>query len=302
MTYLAQERSEEDGQPIELYRIDVQNEDPVFFNSSALPYTLPPGPFPGGNFAIIHPPESVSRSELKIAANMSPVEMQIAVPTQSDAAELLMRVPDDVRAMLTISRVHNTDGDNEAVIIYRGVLTSLSRTRGGDETQAQFLNTLATSSKNFPRFTYSAICGHYLYDQRCQVNRFGAPYEYIGTISQFVNITRNIEIPGVDAFAREAAEPFQDALDEGAVELADTWFQGGFVEAGIERRMIRARQGDILTLESAFSEDVIGVPASVFAGCNHSVFICISKFNNLENFGGTPTVPTINPYVTSIRR
>lgn len=45
----------------------------------------------------------------------------------------------------------------------------------------------------------------------------------------------------------------------------------------------------------------VGDAVTVYAGCDHAVATCFSKFVNVPNFGGLPHLPTVNPYYVDPR-
>jgi len=62
------------------------------------------------------------------------------------------------------------------------------------------------------------------------------------------------------------------------------------------RRMILSHVGDTVTLTAAILGLAPGSTVTAFAGCDHTISTCDSKFNNRENFGGFPYFPSINPF------
>ena len=50
-----------------------------------------------------------------------------------------------------------------------------------------------------------------------------------------------------------------------------------------------------------FAIPTLGQTVDVFAGCDHSLAICESKFANVINYGGFPFVPIKNPFNSSLR-
>lgn len=44
----------------------------------------------------------------------------------------------------------------------------------------------------------------------------------------------------------------------------------------------------------------VGSGVQLTAGCDHSTSTCQSRFDNLDNYGGFPFIPTKNPFSTGI--
>jgi len=68
---------------------------------------------------------------------------------------------------------------------------------------------------------------------------------------------------------------------------------------------VTVEDGNVITvtgLEASlpFYSSVLGSSVTVYAGCDHSVGTCNSKFSNPANFGGHPYVPTKNIFATGI--
>ena len=76
------------------------------------------------------------------------------------------------------------------------------------------------------------------------------------------------------------------------------YFTGGFIGYSGKSRFIVAHSGDVLTLWKSFPElaDAPDFSVAISAGCNKSIFTCINKFDNVNNFGGFPWIPNINPF------
>jgi hypothetical protein len=69
---------------------------------------------------------------------------------------------------------------------------------------------------------------------------------------------------------------------------------------GVDRRLILSSSGDVLTLLLPFTSSPLGSTVIVFAGCDHTIATCKSKFNNVVNYGGFAFVPTKNIFQTGI--
>jgi hypothetical protein len=66
-------------------------------------------------------------------------------------------------------------------------------------------------------------------------------------------------------------------------------------------RYISDHEGEDLLLIRAIqslSDDVDGGPQTViiYPGCKHNYTTCLTVFDNLDNFGGFPWIPGVNPF------
>lgn len=140
----------------------------------------------------------------------------------------------------------------------------------------------ARLATNVPGLSVLSHCNHYLYDARCRVAR--ASFDHATTVAG-VSATdgRIITVAGVGAFA-------------------DQYFRAGEIvrDTDGERRTIVDQVGAILKVVAPFRALANGDAVTMYAGCDHTYATCSSKFSNVANFGGFPTMPTFNPFRVSI--
>jgi hypothetical protein len=129
------------------------------------------------------------------------------------------------------------------------------------------------------------LCDLPLYSQghgECKVN--SASYKITGVIDSIDGVT------------------FESTsfLDE-----AEGWLTGGELVIGNARRLIRAHTDEGATGRVVVSRPIINpetdtsgdILFEAFAGCDHTYSTCISKFNNIKNYGGQRFLPTKNPFM-----
>ena len=130
-----------------------------------------------------------------------------------------------------------------------------------------------TLKRTLPPARYQKQCNRILYDPGCGVAR--AAFKVTGVLSS---------VAGAVIRAPEfAAKP-------------DGWFAAGYVELGVERRMILDHTGDTLTLRTAMPSLHVGVSLAAYAGCMRDSGTCNAKFNNGARFFGFEWIPTRNPF------
>lgn len=128
------------------------------------------------------------------------------------------------------------------------------------------------------RARYQKTCRHALYGTYgCKLSV--ETYAYTSTVSSISGL--NIEVAGASL-------------------QSDGYYLGGMIRALSDNslRWIVNHVGDILTLVRPFEQledDGIGASVKIYPGCNHTRPICISKFNNVLNYGGFPWIPSKNP-------
>jgi hypothetical protein len=93
-----------------------------------------------------------------------------------------------------------------------------------------------------------------------------------------------------------AAQSGMDITIAIAADKPDGFYNGGMLIQGTTYKYISAHVGSLITLGRLFNPLVIGSSAQLVAGCDRTMDDCLDKFDNLDNFGGFPFIPTINPF------
>ena len=138
----------------------------------------------------------------------------------------------------------------------------------------------AYMTSEFPNVYYQSACNHVLYGARCGVAR--AAFTLVGTVA---TITNRVNI----SVAIAATRP-------------DQWLRAGeLVSPGNERRLIVDHQGENLILNYPFRSLAPGATVTLFAGCDHLIQTCDTKFANKINHLGFPNTPGLNPFKTGLR-
>lgn len=153
--------------------------------------------------------------------------------------------------------------------------------------------------KSVPSTAATELCQHMLYGSRCGVSRTGFAPSGIGhkqtvTVTAIDGVTITVDLAGVTA-----ADTFRR-----------TWAENGEVFHSVtgERMTVRI-QADLtpgvgtvtkLTLAGPIVGLAIGHSVDVYAGCDWFLETsCEGKFNNRQNYGGLPLLPTKNPFVAT---
>jgi uncharacterized phage protein (TIGR02218 family) len=134
-------------------------------------------------------------------------------------------------------------------------------------------------SANVPAISFQRHCNHFLYDARCRVDR---------NAHDFATNVTNVNGAIVTVASIGAA--------------ADQHYRAGEIVRSVdgERRTIVDQTGAVLTLAAPFRALANGNPVTLYAGCDHLIATCHTKFNNRANFGGHPSVPSSNPFLIPI--
>lgn len=209
--------------------------------------------------------------------------MTLTVPGDNPVVTQYINSVPGVKADVRIERIQRPDGPTYEVIrIFEGRIESVAFEQQGRVAKIKVEPRVTAQSREIPRFTYQGLCNHVLYDTRCQVNDSDPSFRL--------------------SSAAVTAESGRTITVTGAGLNGDGYYTGGFVESGggSDHRLIIDQTGDVLTLHLPFATSVLATVVNVFAGCDHTVATCKSKFDNVINYGGFAYIPTKNPFTTGL--
>lgn len=275
MSYDGIDASVELGKPIELYRF-TNLEEAFNYTSATDAYTY-------DNIEYVH--RNLTRNERDLRSD-EPTNLVLRLPADDLFAIRYVAAAPASRDKLVIRSLHLTDIPTpEAKIIWTGEVTSVSFE--GVEAIVACEPSGAVMRRPIPRRSYSAVCGHVLYDRGCKISESDPAFKFDVEVLAISDASITLVGTGVGA--------------QGA-----DFFVAGFLERGsFERRMVLSQSNDgenqvTLGLLLPFAKLQTGQILTLRAGCDHSAATCHAKFNNIANFGGFPWVPTENPFSTGI--
>lgn len=267
MTFAARETSISSGQPIELFdfmrrathwRYTSTDRDMTYDSA-----TWTAGPWQSSGFTASG--DAVQQT------------MTITGPLDAAVAEQFLSVAPSDPVFVRVLHLHA--GDTEAAVWWTGQVTNVSRKQDRIEISGESIVT--AMAKLGLRLAWQKACPYSIYDTQCRLS--AAAFAFDGTVSAVTGDTVSSA-----AFA-----------DPGNV--ADGRLAGGFLmwDAGdgfIERRAITAHSGDTITLLNAAVGITAGMTVTAHPGCDQSAQVCHDTFNNLDNFGGVPGLPSVSPF------
>ena len=272
MTFDAQEKSREAGQVVELYEF--------IFGGSATRFTSfnQDINFAGNDYTSTQ----ISRSATKSSTQDTQGQVTITVPIDNPIAQLFIATVPGKVGSVRILRGHANDATEETLLLFDGFVANVTL---DGELEAKILCNPSTKifKRSGPRFSFLGMCNHILYDERCKVDI--SLFTFTGLVS--AQVGNDITVNGA-----------------GAVGLADHFVAGfaRFPSGGTDdARMILQQAGDVMTLLLPFSIPVVGSQIDLFAGCDHTLATCDSKFAAVPDYGGFPFVPRKNPFNTTLR-
>lgn len=220
-------------------------------------------------------PAAISHSEVTQSSEINRDALSLTFPRTNEFARQFLTDLIDVVTTVTIWRGHPDDG--EYVAYWKGRVAAA--TASGQTIRVECESVFTSLRRPGLRARYQRTCRHSLYGRGCNLD-----------IALFATATTASAISASGTVITVAAASSQ----------ADGWWFGGILKYGNAMRMIVAHAGTSITISrpiDGLAADIAdgGASVSIHPGCNRSMQICAEKFNNLDNYGGFPWIPTKNP-------
>lgn len=261
MSYEDKEKGVATAKPVELYAF-ICGGDVWRYNSgdSDVEY-----------FGQTYEAETITRGELEVSDAAFRNELEIKIDRDNLFAKEFLDAPIDGIIEVIIYRGH----EDSWIVFYKGIVAAI--TFNTEEVTINCTPKTTSLLRTGLRRKYQKQCNHYLYGDGCGVHR--GPYAVLGTVDSF------------------------DGLSITSSEFAtkvDGWFVGGIIAVGTVKRMITTHTTDTITISRRIGNLKEGDSFTAYAGCNHTMETCRTKFDNLINYGGQPWIPTKNPFTDSV--
>jgi uncharacterized phage protein (TIGR02218 family) len=221
---------------------------------------------------------AISRSNITRGVEDRQDVLTIELPSTDNFPRLYVNIVPGQKALMTVQRVHRDDPDQQAIVLFKGLVQSVSFQSDATKASLSVRPLTVGLSQAIPRFSYQALCNHILYDERCKV---------LQSLFQHTNTATAVsgDIVTVQALNTKG----------------DSWADAGFAQLGTtDFRLILEHTGDNITLLLPFASEVTGSVLDVFAGCKHDLATCKTKFNNVINYGGFAFVPLLNIFQSGL--
>lgn len=265
MTYAARETSVHSGEPYELFAFQTAD-DAWFFTSSDTAQS-----YLGFEFM----PETIVRTAINQSGEAKGGQVKLTLPLANPVALQFRSYVPDSPMSIVIYRTHGTDG--EFVTTFTGRVLSAAF---GDFAELTCMPENDLLKYNVPSAKFQTQCNHFLFGTGCGVSK--TDFAVNGVVSH-IDATGNVLT--VAAFAGKP----------------DGWFAAGYVEVGLQRRMIVAHAGNLVTLITPVPGLVVGAALVGYAGCMRDFHTCVAKFTNGPHFSGFQWIPIKNPFTTSFQ-
>lgn len=260
MSYLSLERSEDLAEPVELYKITLNNE--------AFRVTSYNKPFLFQNEW--YQPEQIKRGDIVLDATYFDDKFKVTVPLRSLTGKRIIENGYEGVSEVEIYRTHVTDSD--FITLWSGKVVELSIQNHSLDLISMPQSYVFLKTGN--RAKYSRLCRHILYSEQCAVNK------HAHDISGVINAQNQVKI-GLN------------------ITLNDEYLGGVLRLNNGMQKLITDVEGSVITLIAPFRIDVIGQPVTIYKGCDKSIECCKNRFNNMLRFGGFPYIPVRNIFTSS---
>lgn len=267
MSYLTQETSQHDGEPLEVFKFIAPAKNYLY--TSAETELVVAGE--------IYSPAIIRRKPVKTGThNDDNVELELSMPVDLQLVRDCAYTSSPQKIQFENRRSHRgLDLSSDFLMYWKGRVGPFKVV--GSWATVRIPSALTRILQgSIPHVYYQNPCNHQFMDNRCKVSSIGN------------STTTTVSLVGTSA-----------------ITVADDGFENSFLKAGEirvvrtnERRLIIDNVANVITINFPFHDIVIGDSVELFAGCDHaylSVNGC-AKYLNKINYGGHPHIPADSPF------
>ncbi len=270
MTYTANENSVADGEPFECYE----------FTTPTTVYrytTFPEAVTLNGE---VFSPETMDRTVFDVSmVNDGLKTMDIMLPQDNDLVQIYKAeaLPDFLSVVVYRAHVGD-DLSSEFSVEWRGECVGIAMQSEWFVIKTRsILGALLTGQNRMAK--YQRNCNNRVYDQRCKLVE--------ANFTTTTTVLRNL-----GSIVRVA----NDGVDNGALQLGRIVNTRTGETRNIVNNADRALGGANISISYPFNDLVDGDTVNLILGCTNQRSICVSRFDNIENFNGFPFIPVKNPF------
>jgi hypothetical protein len=256
----------------------LQNIELYAFEGASVGFFLTPHEFDVNINSILYKHCPIERSPLSLGAEAAKSALELTIPPDHDLVRYLLQaaITGETTAVHLRLALRSSSGDNWTVSGTRWMGRVLGVEVGDDAASIRCESAQVSLKRIGLRRLYSRTCSHVLYSAACGASPISASANVSSVSGRTVTLSG-----GVPA-----------SVSGG---LAGGWLQ---TPAGT-RYMIVSESGS--SVELLYPADIaVGTSVVLTVGCDHSTATCASRFNNLDNYGGFPFIPSKNPFSTGV--
>lgn len=248
------------------------------FASSSGQFHLTPHEFDVDLGGVLYKSLPIERNALSLGAEAAKAALELKLPPDCDFVRHLLNNALTGEATSVTLRIALRDevNDNWWIQGARWMGRVLGIEIADDVARIRCESAQVSMKRIGLRRLYSRACSHVLYSPAC-----GA-----------TPITASATVSSVDGRSIWFTDVVPATVAGG---LAGGWLQ---TQAGDRHMIVREFAVGIELLYPVAIPT--GAEVLLTVGCDHSTATCASRFNNLDNYGGFPFIPTKNPFSTGV--
>ncbi|AUR88722.1 hypothetical protein NVP2117O_44 [Vibrio phage 2.117.O._10N.261.45.E9] len=231
------------------------------------------GPTPISYNGVTYQPLAITRSKVEVTDDVYQSSLQVTFPRSEQFALDLLNFSNEVPWNLVVFR--GVVGSDDYLVNWSGRVVSSKA--NGDEVDLECESIYTTIKRPGLKARYSKTCRHELYDSGCKES----PVFRSATVVTVNGTALTLDVPSQSGIG---------LFQAGILKLSETEF-----------RFITANGTDDFTINRPARGLGVGDTVYVAYGCDHSKGVCESRFNNLDNFGGFPWIPSTNPFNSRVQ-
>lgn len=264
MTYQSHDESVQNGLPVHLF---------LFVNDDVT-YRLTDLAKPVVALGETWEPSGIIQGTITQSRELNRDILSLRLPVDHPIASVFTEGVQDSITSVTVFRGYRDDPDEEFVTYWKG---RVSTPKIEQNTISLDCEPITTSLRRPGlRARYTRNCRHALYGRGCLVDKDSSSFAVVDTITAVADLV--ITVPAA------------------SLEV-DGEYTGGLLRlSGGDYRFIKGHVGSLLTLNKPHAALQIGESVTVHPGCDRTTTRCVDRFNNLDNYGGFPYIPTVNPF------
>lgn len=245
-------------------------------------------------------PLAYTRTEPVFSKDSADGQIKFTVPSNIPIIQFYETIPSSVISSVTIERVNRNDPDLGVQVFWKGSFASVQRE--GDF--ATILGVPVTQlAAQIPRFTYSALCNWFLFQDGCGLTR--EQWRYTGNVITIGVPASVITVDGLETAAVSLSQQVSPQYGVSSPPALENYWLGGYCEnsAGEKRSIYESNVDGIpnrIRMLQPFRSLAVNDSVTVYAGCDRTRETCAAKFNNHLRHGGFPDIPSINPFTTEL--
>lgn len=267
MSYDTYEASREEGRPARLYRFSLNGN--VWRYTSADHDVLT-------NDGNVWKKSAISDEGFRQSGEAVQDTMTITAPI--NVAPVQAHLVTATASAIQIDILQKHEDSVDVRVVYAGEITQIDT--GGTPGQARMTceTTVASMQREGLRLGWQRSCPYALYDElTCKVPKSAYGIQMTVMAKSGFNLL-------VSDHGKESG-----------------WFSGGFLAwsdptRGLEYRSIETQTLNQLIILGRTEDIYEGLVVTAYPGCSRTTSTCTTKFNNLPNYGGVPSMPGTSPF------